>query len=53
MRAKRSKYRTGGGWFVSCEPEEKTLRKARDFFPEAKNLFASDYPTGTVSSRMP
>ena len=35
---------TGGRVFVSCEPEEKTLRYVPEFFPADNILFASDYP---------
>lgn len=44
LKAKPSEYMTCGRVFVSCEPEEKTLRYVPDFFPEDNILFASDYP---------
>ncbi|MGH7097998.1 MAG: amidohydrolase family protein [Stellaceae bacterium] len=44
LQAKPSEYMTSGRVFVSCEPEEKTLRYVPDFFPEDNILFASDYP---------
>jgi uncharacterized protein len=44
LKAKPSEYMTNGRVFVSCEPEEKTLRYVPDFFPADNILFASDYP---------
>lgn len=44
LKAKPSEYMTCGRVFISCEPEEKTLRYVPDFFPEDNILFASDYP---------
>jgi predicted TIM-barrel fold metal-dependent hydrolase len=44
LKAKPSEYMTCGRVFVSCEPEEKTLRYVPDFFPAGNILFASDYP---------
>jgi len=44
LKMKPSEYMTCGRVFVSCEPEEKTLRYAPDFFPADNILFASDYP---------
>src|SRR5260370_38769166 len=44
LKAKPSEYMTCGRVFVSCEPEEKTLRYLPEFFPEYNILFASDYP---------
>src|SRR5579883_520753 len=44
LKAKPSEYMTCGRVFVSCEPEEKTLRYVPDFFPAENILFASDYP---------
>ena len=44
LKAKPSEYMTCGRVFVSCEPEEKTLRFVPDFFPADNILFASDYP---------
>ena len=44
LRAKPSEYMACGRVYVSCEPEEKTLRYVPDFFPEDNILFASDYP---------
>src|SRR6516162_6380006 len=44
LKAKPSEYMTCGRVFVSCEPEEKTLRYVPDFFPTDNILFASDYP---------
>jgi predicted TIM-barrel fold metal-dependent hydrolase len=44
LRAKPSEYMACGRVFVSCEPEEKTLRYVPEFFPADNILFASDYP---------
>jgi uncharacterized protein len=44
LKGKPSEYMTCGRVFVSCEPEEKTLRYVPDFFPAENILFASDYP---------
>jgi uncharacterized protein len=44
LKAKPSEYMACGRVFVSCEPEEKTLRYVPEFFPEDNILFASDYP---------
>jgi uncharacterized protein len=44
LKAKPSEYMTCGRVFVSCEPEEKTLRYVPEFFPADNILFASDYP---------
>ncbi len=44
LKAKPSEYMACGRVFVSCEPEEKTLRYVPDFFPADNILFASDYP---------
>src|SRR5438309_1924101 len=44
LKAKPSEYMACGRVFVSCEPEEKTLRYVPDFFPEDNILYASDYP---------
>jgi predicted TIM-barrel fold metal-dependent hydrolase len=44
LKAKPSEYMTCGRVFVSCEPEEKTLRYVPEFFPDDNILFASDYP---------
>jgi len=44
LTAKPSEYMAGGRVFISCEPEEKTLRYATEFFPEDNVLYASDYP---------
>jgi uncharacterized protein len=44
LKAKPSEYMACGRVFVSCEPEEKTLRYAPEFFPADNILFASDYP---------
>jgi uncharacterized protein len=44
LKAKPSEYMACGRVFVSCEPEEKTLRYVPDFFPPDNILFASDYP---------
>jgi len=44
LKAKPSEYMTCGRVFVSCEPEERTLRYVPDFFPADNILFASDYP---------
>jgi uncharacterized protein len=44
LKAKPSEYMTCGRVFVSCEPEEKTLRYVPQFFPADNILFASDYP---------
>jgi uncharacterized protein len=44
LRAKPSEYMACGRVWVSCEPEEKTLRYVPDFFPQDNILFASDYP---------
>lgn len=44
LKARPSEYMTCGRVFVSCEPEEKTLRYVPEFFPEDNILFASDYP---------
>ncbi|HLG74103.1 MAG TPA: amidohydrolase family protein [Chloroflexota bacterium] len=44
LTAKPSEYMANGRVFVSCEPEEKTLRYVPDFFPEDNILYASDYP---------
>src|SRR5260370_29767747 len=44
LKAKPSEYMSCGRVFVSCEPEEKTLRYVPDFFPSDNILFASDYP---------
>ena len=44
LKTKPSEYMACGRVFVSCEPEEKTLRYVPDFFPEENILFASDYP---------
>jgi predicted TIM-barrel fold metal-dependent hydrolase len=58
LTAKPSEYMASGRVFVSCEPEEKTLRYVPDFFPEENILYASDYPhwdgnfPETVSSLM-
>ena len=41
--SKPSEYMACGRVFVSCEPEEKTLRYAPEFFPADNILFASDY----------
>ena len=46
LKAKPSEYMACGRVFVSCEPEEKTLRYVPDFFPSDNILFASDYPDG-------
>jgi uncharacterized protein len=44
LTAPPSEYMRNGRVFVSCEPEEKTLRYVPDFFPEDNILYASDYP---------
>ena len=44
LKAKPSEYMTCGRVFVSCEPEEKTLRYVPEFFPAENILYASDYP---------
>lgn len=44
LTARPSEYMASGRVFVSCEPEEKTLRYVPDFFPQDNILFASDYP---------
>jgi uncharacterized protein len=44
LKMKPSEYMACGRVFVSCEPEEKTLRYVPEFFPEDNILFASDYP---------
>ncbi|TMJ77533.1 MAG: amidohydrolase [Alphaproteobacteria bacterium] len=44
LKMKPSEYMACGRVYVSCEPEEKTLRYVPDFFPEENILFASDYP---------
>ena len=44
LKAKPSEYMNCGRVFVSCEPEEKTLRYVPEFFPPENILFASDYP---------
>ena len=44
LKAKPSEYMACGRVFVSCEPEEKTLRYVPEFFPEDNVLYASDYP---------
>ena len=44
LKAKPSEYMNCGRVFVSCEPEEKTLRYVPEFFPAENILFASDYP---------
>ncbi|HEU0167737.1 MAG TPA: amidohydrolase family protein [Chloroflexota bacterium] len=44
LTAKPSEYMASGRVYVSCEPEEKTLRCVPDFFPAANILYASDYP---------
>jgi uncharacterized protein len=44
LTAKPSEYMAGGRVFVSCEPEERTLRFVPEFFPADNILFASDYP---------
>jgi len=44
VEGEASEYMTCGRVFVSCEPEEKTLRYVPEFFPADNILFASDYP---------
>jgi predicted TIM-barrel fold metal-dependent hydrolase len=44
LKMKPSEYMACGRVWVSCEPEEKTLRYVPEFFPENNILFASDYP---------
>jgi hypothetical protein len=44
LKMKPSEYMACGRVYVSCEPEEKTLRYVPDFFPQENILFASDYP---------
>ena len=44
LKAKPSEYMTCGRVFVSCEPEEKTLRYVPEFFPADNMLFALDHP---------
>lgn len=44
LKSKPSEYMASGRVFISCEPEEKTLRYAPEFFPAENILFASDYP---------
>lgn len=44
LKMRPSEYMACGRVFVSCEPEEKTLRYAPEFFPADNILFASDYP---------
>jgi predicted TIM-barrel fold metal-dependent hydrolase len=44
LKAKPSEYMTCGRLFVSCEPEEKSLRYVPEYFPAENILFASDYP---------
>jgi predicted TIM-barrel fold metal-dependent hydrolase len=44
LTAKPSEYLACGRVFVSCEPEEKTLRYVPEFFPAENILYASDYP---------
>jgi len=44
LTAPPSEYFRCGRVYVSCEPEEKTLRYVPEFFPEDNILYASDYP---------
>ena len=48
--AKPSEYMACERVFVSCEPEEKTLRYVPDFFPEDNILFATELKVGRVNS---
>ena len=52
LKAKPSEYMTCGRVFVSCEPEEKTLRYVPDFFPPTISCSRPIIRIGTGSSRM-